>query len=69
MEWLGTLLGLILWIVGVPLIVFGVSKVIGYNWNRPWLMWRTKAGPLPLWVYVGVGAFRGLGLLFAALAR
>lgn len=69
MEWLGTLLGLILWIVGVPVIVFGVLKVIGYDWNRPWLMWRTKAGPLPLWVYVGVSAFLGLGLLFAALAR
>jgi hypothetical protein len=54
---LGPILGAILMVVGVPVVVFGVLKAIGYDWDKPWLMWRTKADPLPLWVYVGVCAF------------
>ncbi|HEY5629915.1 MAG TPA: hypothetical protein VIR16_10425 [Candidatus Limnocylindrales bacterium] len=69
MEPIGTLLAAIAWFVGVPLLMFGVLKAVGYDWKKPWLMWRTEAGPLPLWVYLGVAAFIGLGLLVAALTR
>ena len=69
MEWFGPVLGLILWVVGVPVIAFGVLKAIGYDWNKPWLMWRTRTGPLPLWVYVGVSAVLGLVLIISAMNR
>ncbi len=69
MEPLGTLLALIGWFVGVPLVVFGVLKIGGYDWRKPWLMWRTEAGPLPLWVYLAVSVFIGLGVLIGALTR
>ena len=69
MEWLGTLVGVVLWFVGVPVIVFGALKVAGYDWHKPWLMWRTEAGPLPVWVYLGVSVFLGVGVVIAALAR
>ena len=53
MESLGTLLLVLLWFVGVPLLAFGVLKATGYDWNKPWLKWRGEYGPLPLRVYLG----------------
>ncbi len=69
MESLGPILGVILWVVAVSVVAFGVLKAIGYDWDKPWLMWRTTAGPLPLWVYLGVSACLALGLLIAAANR
>jgi hypothetical protein len=69
MEWIGWLPPVILWFVGVPLVLFGVLKAIGYDWDKPWSMWRTKAGPLPLWVYLGVIAGMALSLVIAAANR
>lgn len=69
MDWLGPLVTIVLWFVGVPLVVFGAVKVIGYDFGRPWLMWRTRAGPLPLRVYLGVSACLALVLLIAAANR
>jgi hypothetical protein len=65
----GVPLALILWLVGVPLLAFGVLRLVGYDWSKPWLRWRTEAGPLPVWVYIAVSAFIGVGLLIAALTR
>lgn len=67
MEWLGTLLAVIVWVVGVPLVVFAVLKVVGYDWDKPWLVWRTKAGPLPLWVYLTVVVCLGVVLIVTAV--
>lgn len=69
MEWIGSLLPVILWFVGVPLLVFGVLKAIGYDWDKPWMMWRTRADPLPRWVYLAVIACIGLSLVIAAATR
>ena len=69
MESLGTLLPVLLWFVGVPLLAFSVLKATGYDWNKPWLKWRGEYGPLPLWVYLGIFAIMGLGVLIATLTR
>ena len=69
MDSLGTLFAAILWIVAVPLVVFGGLKLVGYDWDKSWLMWRTKAGPLPLWVYVAVSACLALAMLLALATR
>jgi hypothetical protein len=69
MEWVGPILGTIVLVVGVPLAVLGVLKAVGYDRDKPWLMWRTPAGPLPLWVYIGVSACLGLVLIIAATNR
>ena len=66
---LGTLLAVLAWFVGVPILAFGILRFIRYDWQKPWLVWRTEAGPLPLWVYLGVSAFIGLGVLIATLTR
>ncbi len=69
MSGLEALLPVILWLIGVPLVVFGLATLVGFDWKKPWLMWRKPAGPLPLRVYVGVSAFIALGLLVAAATR
>ena len=69
MEWLGPVVAVVVWSVGVPLVVLAVLKVVRYDWNKPWSMWRTEARPLPLWVYVGVTALLGVWVLIAALTR
>ena len=50
----------------MPLIVFGVLTVVGYDWDKPWLMWRTKTGPLPRWVYLIVVVCLGVVLIVTA---
>ncbi len=68
-DWLGQLLMTVLWLVGVPVLVFGGLKLIGYDFDKPWLMWRTRAVPLPLWVYLIVSGCIALAILVAAANR
>ncbi len=69
MEWLGTLLGVVIWVVVVPLVAFGGLKAVGYDREKPSLIWRTKAGPLPLWVYLTVIVVLGVVLILTAATR
>ncbi len=69
MESLGPLVQLILWLVSVPLIVFVVLKLLRFDFQKPWLKWRTEDGPLPLWVYAAGTAGMLLVLLLIATAH
>jgi hypothetical protein len=64
-----SLLGWIAWLVGVPLLVFGVLKVFGYDFDKPWLKGRGPYRPLPAWVYLVFAGCLGLLLLFIVVAR
>ncbi len=69
MNGIEALLLALLWVIGVPVVVFGIAAAVGYDWKKPWLMWRTPAGPLPLWAYLVVSACLAIALLLAAAAR
>ncbi len=62
MDALSGLVGLLLFLVAVPVVVFGVAAIVGFDWRRRSDFGLRPAGPPPLRLVVGFA----LALVMAA---